>query len=75
MTKRQMFDSRTCYVCLGTVPAREGVYHSDLGILVHSGWCDFEVSSRRKSYDRSPRGRFVPRGVLLRQLRELREAA
>lgn len=55
---RQSMPDRVCFVCGKRIPERGGVFHADLGILVHQGACADRVHAERRVYDRSPRGRW-----------------
>lgn len=70
---RQSTRDRLCFVCRERIPERGGVYHADLGILVHQGGCSGRVHVERRVYDRSPRGRWRPGREVCARLRAARQ--
>ena len=74
-SRSRLADARLCYVCLLPIPPHAGIWQADLGILTHQGPCDLVVQLRRRTYDRSPRGRWLPAGKVLRTLEYERPTA
>lgn len=63
---------RRCYLCLRQIPDGEGVFWSDLGILVCAGECHERASDERRLCEGSRRGRRPSTASLLLALRCLR---
>jgi len=60
---RRMTVDGLCFSCQR--PVKGGVAHADLGIRSHDGVCADSIDAERRVYDRSPRGRWRPRGEVL----------
>ena len=63
---------RQCFVCATAIPKAQGSYHAGLHILTHQGSCFAAAEAEKRVFDRSPRGRWRPRGEVLRRLFVLR---
>ncbi len=61
-----------CFVCGRRLWSGAYMYHADLQIISCLGSCDQVVDAHRRAYDRSRRGRWLPRREALAQIRAAR---
>ena len=66
--RRASVRDRRCFVCLQTIPDRDAVAHGGLSILTHRGACTEAVDAEQREPTPSGRGRWRPRGEVIRRI-------
>ena len=66
--RRASVRNECCFACLQPIPVGTAVYHGELRILTHRGACTEAVDAEQREPTPSGRGRWRPRGEVIRRI-------